>query len=611
MRLLFINQFFFPDMAATSQMLTDLAVDLAKEGVQVTVLTSRAHYLGEPVSLPSREVYRGITILRVHGTNFGKRSHLGRAMDYLSFYLSALFRLLLLRKQDGVIALSTPPFIAILGIMAKKLQGARFIYWVQDLYPEVAVRLRVLKEDARLTRLLAKLSSWTFKQADLIVVLGDWMKKLVLAKGVSENTIAAQPNWADGIELFPVPHEQNWFRKEHDLTDKFVVMYSGNLGMGHVFDEILEGAKALRDRHEIQFVFVGDGVRRGQILKFVQEHRLCNALFLPYQAREDLRYSLSAGDVHLVSLMPGLEGHIVPSKLYGIMAVGRPVIHIGSESSEIGDLILRSGCGEVIPPRDHKALCDAVLKLYGNPWRRNRMGIAGRSFFEKHLDRRLATHRFYEIIKQQTQNIYKQSLAKRLFDICLSGGGLLGSLPLWALITLGIKLEDRGPVFYRQERVGKDGRIFRALKFRSMIPEAEEGLGPIQATADDARVTRIGRILRATAMDELPQLWNIFIGDMSFVGPRALRPVEIEVKSPGPGAMGIEALPNFKLRHQVRPGLTGLAQVYAPRDATRRQKLRFDLLYIKRQSFRLDFKLILISFYITFRGRWEQRRKKF
>lgn len=199
---------------------------------------------------------------------------------------------------------------------------------------------------------------------------------------------------------------------------------------------------------------------------------------------------------------------------------------------------------------------------------------------------------------------------KRLFDLVLAGLGLILSSPLWSLIAFLIKLEDRGPVFYRQERVGKDGRIFFALKFRSMVPNAEEGCGPVQAAYDDPRITRVGRLLRATAMDELPQLWNIFRGDMSFVGPRALRAVEIEVKSPGPGAMRADEIPNFHLRHRVRPGLTGLAQIYAPRDATRRQKLRFDLLYVRCWSLRLDLKLIALSFWITLRGKWESRERK-
>ncbi|MFB3855253.1 MAG: sugar transferase [Vicinamibacterales bacterium] len=205
--------------------------------------------------------------------------------------------------------------------------------------------------------------------------------------------------------------------------------------------------------------------------------------------------------------------------------------------------------------------------------------------------------------------VLPMSFAKRALDVGLSGFGLLASSPLWAVIALAIKLEDGGPVFYSQERVGEGGRLFRAFKFRSMIPNAEALVGPMQATENDPRVTRIGRLLRATAMDELPQLWNIFRGDMSFVGPRALRPGEIEVNGTG-DLRRLEDVPGYAARHRVRPGLTGVAQVFAPRDVSGRQKFRYDSLYIARRSLWLDIRLIALSFWITFRGRWEDRGDK-
>ena len=200
-------------------------------------------------------------------------------------------------------------------------------------------------------------------------------------------------------------------------------------------------------------------------------------------------------------------------------------------------------------------------------------------------------------------------MAKRLLDILLSGAGLVLSAPLWAVIAGLIKIEDGGPVFFSQQRVGLGGRRFDALKFRSMIVDAEAVTGPIQSGENDVRVTRIGRILRATAMDELPQLWNIFRGDMSFVGPRALRPGEIEVNGKG-SVEKLEDVPGFVDRCAVRPGLTGIAQIYAPRDVVRRRKFRYDRFYIRRRSFWFDARLILISFWITFRGRWEARGRK-
>lgn len=203
-----------------------------------------------------------------------------------------------------------------------------------------------------------------------------------------------------------------------------------------------------------------------------------------------------------------------------------------------------------------------------------------------------------------------KSRLKRSFDASLAAAGLVASAPLWAVFACLIKLEDGGPVFYAQDRVGLKGRPFPALKFRSMRPDAEAAIGAVQATHNDPRVTRIGRIMRATAMDELPQLWNILRGDMSFVGPRALRPGEIEAGADG-RLEKLEDIPGFDRRVSVRPGLTGLAQIYAPRDLPRRQKFRYDRLYAERRSMWLDVRLILLSFWISVLGTWEVRGRKF
>ena len=209
-------------------------------------------------------------------------------------------------------------------------------------------------------------------------------------------------------------------------------------------------------------------------------------------------------------------------------------------------------------------------------------------------------------------SIDRDYLLKRPIDIILSSAGIIASSPLWALIAIAIWLEDRGPVFYSQERVGIDGKNFKALKFRTMIPDSDEKFGPMQAVENDPRVTKVGKILRNSAMDELPQLLSILKGDMSFVGPRALLPRELETGNNGNSAEAdINNIPGYKERHLVRPGLTGIAQVYAPRDITRKNKFRYDMVYIRNRSLMLDIKLIFLSFWITFRRKWESRDKKF
>jgi lipopolysaccharide/colanic/teichoic acid biosynthesis glycosyltransferase len=198
---------------------------------------------------------------------------------------------------------------------------------------------------------------------------------------------------------------------------------------------------------------------------------------------------------------------------------------------------------------------------------------------------------------------------KRAFDCTLAGAGLVLSAPLWVLIAAAVKLEDGGPILFRQARVGLAGRTFQALKFRSMVPDAEARTGPVQATENDPRITRVGRLMRATAMDELPQLWNIFAGDMSFVGPRPLRPGEVDVRGDGQ-LVHLDAIPGYHTRHSIRPGLTGLTQVYASRDISRTSKLRLDQVYVRRRSFWLDVKLIVLSFWITGTGAWEKRNRR-
>ena len=202
---------------------------------------------------------------------------------------------------------------------------------------------------------------------------------------------------------------------------------------------------------------------------------------------------------------------------------------------------------------------------------------------------------------------------KRYLDIVVSLLGLIFSFPISIIIALGIWLEDGWPIFYCSERVGLGGRFFRTYKFRTMVADSDIRFGPLQAGQNDQRITRVGRVLRATALDEIPQLWNVLKGDMSIVGPRALLPAEIEVRqsnSNGNGAVPLEMIPGYSKRHSIKPGLTGIAQIYAPRDISRRQKFRYDFIYLRRQSLEMDLRFILLSLWITFRAKWESRGNK-
>jgi len=205
--------------------------------------------------------------------------------------------------------------------------------------------------------------------------------------------------------------------------------------------------------------------------------------------------------------------------------------------------------------------------------------------------------------------IIREPFLKRSLDVMLSSVMIILSLPVSLPIAFGIKIEDRGPIFYRQERWGRGGTRFRAYKFRTMVPNSDQDFGIKQARENDSRITTVGRVLRSMGLDELPQLLNIFLGEMSFVGPRSLAVGEI-VKDEKGHIVKYEEMPDFRERLHVRPGLTGLATIYIPKDASPRRKFRYDLIYIQKQSLWLDIRLIVLSFWISFRGKWETRGKK-
>jgi len=216
----------------------------------------------------------------------------------------------------------------------------------------------------------------------------------------------------------------------------------------------------------------------------------------------------------------------------------------------------------------------------------------------------------YPISHKVSSDLISEYPLKRSLDFIVASLALIISSALWLIFAVAIKIEDRGPVFYRQERWGKDKKTVKVYKFRTMVVNADEIFGRFQAHENDPRITRVGRFLRATSLDEMPQILNIWKGEMSWVGPRALPINEVQVKEEN-GSLPDEEIPGFDLRCRVRPGLTGMAQVYAPRDVPRRHKFRYDLIYIQNQSFWLDLKLIFLSLWITLRGKWESRGRKF
>ena len=400
MRVVFVNRFYAPDHSATSQMLTDLAVALAAVGMDVHVVTSRLRYDDPSNRFPPRDRLDGVEVHRVRTSSFGRGALVGRAIDYLSFYVAASARLLaLLTRDDVVVAKTDPPLISVPVGWVARLRGARRVNWLQDVFPEVAAELGIALGRGTTGRMLAWLRTASLRNAMANVVLGTRMQARVAAMGVDATKIVVIPNWADGTAVRPVPQEANELRAEWGLAGKFVVGYSGNMGRAHEFGTIVDAADTLRDERDIVFLFIGGGAQKAMIAAASAQRGLANLLFKPYQPRERLAESLGVADVHLVSLRPELEGLIVPSKFYGIAAAARPTIYIGDSDGEIGAEILAAQCGRCVRQGDVAGLVAAIRELRESPDVRESMGRNARRLFDERFAMSIGVRKWRALLR--------------------------------------------------------------------------------------------------------------------------------------------------------------------------------------------------------------------
>jgi glycosyltransferase involved in cell wall biosynthesis len=362
MRVCFFNRSYWPDFGATGQLLTELAEDLVKHhGCEVTVVTG--YPLKGGAGIPAREVRNGVEIVRAAGTTRDPRRFVGRAMNYVTYFASASWAGLRVAKPDVVVALTDPPIIGLAALLAAGRHRARFVFLCQDIFPEVAVLLEDFRNET-VNRALELVNRFLVRRADAIVALGDTMKRrLVDGKGADAGRVTVIHNWADCSALVPGPKD-NPFARAHGLRDRFVVMHAGNLGLSQNLDVVLEAAERLLAHDGIRFVFVGDGSRRAALEARARERRLSNVTFIPYQPREEMPKSYASADVFIVSLKPGLAGFIVPSKLYSILAAGRPYVAAVEEACEVVEITRQYHCGMVVAPGDSDALAARILELY-------------------------------------------------------------------------------------------------------------------------------------------------------------------------------------------------------------------------------------------------------
>lgn len=348
MRIVVVNRFYKPDFSATSQLLTELAESLAADGHEITIVTSRLGYVDTTTDLPGREQMNGVDVIRVPSTRLGRAGVPGRMVDYITFYLSAIFVLFQqVRKGDVLITKTDPPMISVAGALVANIKGARLINWCQDLFPEVAGSLGMGWAKGPIGKALTWLRNRSLKSADMNAVLDENMKDHLIAQGVPEKTIRILPNWCDA-RITPVRREDNPLREEWGLKEKVVIGYSGNLGRAHVPPKIAELLKRTSDLSDVVWLFIGGGKGSEEVQYAAAQCPEGKIVFKGYQPLERLSESLSVADIHLISLEPECEGLIMPSKYYGVLAVDRPILFLGSPEGTIAKDIKEMGHGAIL-----------------------------------------------------------------------------------------------------------------------------------------------------------------------------------------------------------------------------------------------------------------------
>lgn len=345
--ILLLNQCFYPDVVATAQQLTDLAVGLSEEGHRVTVVASDRGYDNPTNSFPRRETWKGIDIIRISSFSLGKASRWRRAANFSSFLFNCSLKLATLPRFDVVVALTSPPLISFLGSLFVRIKGGRFFFWVMDLNPDEAIAAGWLKENSVPARFFDRLLRYSLQKAEKVIALDHFMKARIVGKGVDPDRVAVLPPWAHDNTVHPDEVGRTSFRAREGLTEKFVVMYAGNHSPCHPLDTLLEAALRIRNMvlnsgPDMVFCFVGGGSEQEKVREFAVLHGLDNILCLPYQPFEMLAGSLSAADLHTIVMGDKFVGIVHPSKLYNILSIGSPFLYIGPAESHISEVAART-----------------------------------------------------------------------------------------------------------------------------------------------------------------------------------------------------------------------------------------------------------------------------
>ena len=391
--ILVLNQYYKPGVEATANLLADLCESLAEE-FDVTVVTGRLQGRAE---LPSEEVLNGVRVLRTRSTAFDRTKLRFRTLNYITYLLDSLVRARSVARPDLVLCMTDPPIVGDLGLLIARRRGVPLLVISEDVFPEIATELGRLTNPLVIAPLRA-LVGFYLRRADTVVAIGERMRERLIAKGAPPERVIVIPNWVDTASITPQPKQNEWSR-EAGLDGRFVVMHSGNVGHAQNLDKLIVATTHLRDLDELSVPIIGFGARSRELEQLTKELGADRVRFLEYQPRERLSESLSAADVHYVGLAPGLSGYVVPSRLYGILSAGRPVIVAADEDSETAGLVSEVGCGVVVPADRPDLVAEAIRDAHDGRLDLEAMGAAGREYVVRNADRLLALSRYREVVR--------------------------------------------------------------------------------------------------------------------------------------------------------------------------------------------------------------------
>ncbi len=395
-RILFLNRSYWPDSEATGQLLTDLCEGLSEE-FDVHVLAGQPNVSSISSEWDKVTKRNGVTIHRVRHTQYSKRTMALKAVNFVSFAMACRRHVLRLPKPDVVVFETDPFLLPFVASRLSKKTGCRVVGYLQDIYPDVAIALGKVSNSWPVRKLRESLFG-IYRHCEQMVVLSSDMKNLLLASGVSENRITIVPNWADTESILPIDRENNQFLKRNRLEENFVVMYSGNLGLTQRLEEFVEAAAILRDDPEIKFVFVGQGARRAELEKLSTSLALSNVMFLDYQPLSELAHSLSAADLHLVPLTRELSQCLMPSKVYGILAAGRPYLTNAPQNSELRQMTETHQVGIPIEAGSPQVIANKIRESKADQSALKVMGMRCRILAESNYTKHHATKTFSQVL---------------------------------------------------------------------------------------------------------------------------------------------------------------------------------------------------------------------